>query len=384
MKLFSFFNKKSTTSQSATPVITAPTTPQHTIPIATASDEPPTLQQRLSSAYPSRSGLYPHELLMLSYAPSYTIKENTFQHFWKWEYSVTDPQDVLDSLFIRGFIQQESHAQALSHLTVPQLKALLASVGEKLSGNKTELITRILDNFDGDKLCEAIPVFRFALTAKGEEEIKQNEYVLYLHRSRYMSAWEMNRLLHEDNPSHLQYRDIIWREFNRKLSLHFQNGDYGLYRSVFYQMHSFLCEEGKYKSALIMLLNTVSYDLSGLGNASNLKPNYAMPLAQEILYKHHLVNIYSEDKVEVIPYPGITQSGKKLFEALDMPTDDFIAFVYQECTTIKIHERVFSAEECANIFLASIGLEERRLINSYEVAKQRLCKRFKLKKPPED
>ena len=253
-----------------------------------------------------------------------------------------------------------------------------------MSGKKAELIARILETFDDEKLNAAIPSFHFSLTQTGEKEVNQNEYVLYLHRSRYMSAWEMNRLLHEDNPSHLQYRDIIWREMNRKLLLHFQNADYGLYRSTYFQMHSFLMEEKKHKSALVMLLNSLSYALSGLGNATSLEPNHAVPLVQEILYKSRLVNIYTEDKLEVIPYPATTQSGKKLFEVLGMTADEFIAFVYQECAAIKIHERVFSAEECANIFLVAIGLEERRLTNSYEVAKQRLCKQFKLKKPPED
>ena len=59
----------------------------------------PTLSSRIKSAFPSANGLYPHEIMMLDYASSYKTSGNSFQNFWKWNYSVLDPQGVLDSLF---------------------------------------------------------------------------------------------------------------------------------------------------------------------------------------------------------------------------------------------------------------------------------------------
>lgn len=74
-----------------------------------ASDEfsPPLLPVLLKTATPSKGGLDPHEILMLDYADTYKTSNNTFQRFWYSQYSVTDPQSILDSLSERGFIAKK-------------------------------------------------------------------------------------------------------------------------------------------------------------------------------------------------------------------------------------------------------------------------------------
>ena len=57
-----------------------------------------------------------------------------------------------------------------------------------------------------------------------------------------------------------------------------------------------------------------------------------------------------------------------------MPTADFIQYVYEQFSEIHIHERVFTEDECANIILSEIGLEERKIKNSCKVAEKRVKK----------
>ena len=99
----------------------------------------PSLESRLSKAYPSKHGLYPHEILMLDYAHTYKNTKNQFQNFWKWNYSVDNPQSVLDSLLQRGFIIEGNARSTLTNLKVGDLKDLLTKVGEKTTGKKEEL-----------------------------------------------------------------------------------------------------------------------------------------------------------------------------------------------------------------------------------------------------
>ena len=230
------------------------------------SSNTPTLADRIRNARPSEAGLYPHEILMLSYANTFTTGQNNFQKFWLYDYSVDSPQQLLNSLFSRGFICPSSVNYSLSKLPVADLKSLLTKVNEKASGKKSDLIERILTAYSQQQLEKMFPIRYFQLSPKGETEVSQNEYVLYLHRHHYMTVWDMNYTLKATNTDAKHYRDIIWREFNRQSIDHMKNGDFGLYRNTRLDMHDFVLEEKKYRSALQLLCEVISYDLSGHGN----------------------------------------------------------------------------------------------------------------------
>ncbi len=373
MGLFDFFKK-----QVSTPKVNVVSTNstistgfQKTEFVSESKDnDVPSLQSRLSKATPSKSGLYPHEILMLDYAHTYKNTKNQFQNFWKWNYSVIDPQSVLDSLLQRDFIVESSVKSTLSKLKVGDLKDLLTKVNEKTTGKKDELIERVLTKYSVDDLNAKFPEKYFELTQKGSDELSQNSYVPYLHRHSYMSIWEMNYYLNNDNPSNLGYRDILWREFNKQSGEHFQNYDFGLYRNTRLNMYDFLMEESKYKTALHMLVEVASFDLSGLGNGD--KPEINDQSWREIRYQSKLVNLFFDEEQEAIIPPGIINYFKKLYELLEMSEIEFKNYIYEEFSKIKIHERVFLPDECANIVLSSLGLEERKIKNSKKVAEERL------------
>lgn len=330
----------------------------------------PSLEERIKNAVPSKNGLYPHEIIMLDYAHTYNNFNNSFQNFWKWNYSVLEPQELLNSLFNRGFIETGGIKSVLCKLKVNELKELLANKNQKTTGKKDELIERIIANYNEDELNKNFPDRYFELTEKGETELKENDYVSYLHRHNYMTVWEMNQLLYNDNPSHLKYRDILWREFNKRSGEHFQNHDFGLYRNTRLNMHDFLMEEEKYKTAFALLAEVASFDLSGLGNGDKLVPRDE--ISRKIIFESKMVNLFTNDKEEVTLPPGILRYFEKLYDVLEMSDEEFIEYTYKEFSQIKIHERTFNSDECANILLSEIGKEERKIKNSYAVAEQRV------------
>lgn len=64
----------------------------------------PSLQKLVAQATPSETGLYPHELRMLSCAPDCSVNKQTFSKSWLYEDDVTNPRAILDSLYERGYI----------------------------------------------------------------------------------------------------------------------------------------------------------------------------------------------------------------------------------------------------------------------------------------
>ncbi len=376
MGLFDFLKKKQ-------PIETGKVVPvkkveQSPKPITqTDSEGIPTLDSRIKNAFPSQNGLYPHEILMLDYATSYKTSGNSFQNFWKWEYSVLEPQCVLDSLYERGFICRGDASSALKRLLVADLKPMLAQKGAKATGKKDELIMRILETYTSEELDVTVSDRYYALTEMGERELSENEYVPYLHRHHYMSAWEMNIMLHTDNPSHLRYRDIIWREFNKQSGEHFQNFDFGLYRNTRLNMHDFLVEEKKYKTAFHLLCEVISFDLSGLGNGDKPIPNNEV--FRQVKYESRMVNLFTtEDKKEITVPPGIIRYFEKLYTEIGMTVEEFIQYTYEQFADIHIHDRVFTETECANIILSEVGLESRKIKNSHKIAEQRVKKKLGL------
>lgn len=372
MGLFDFLKSKSSTEAAKDSMSsTAQNHSKTQARVASQTEEVPSLESRLQNSTPSKRGLYPHEIMMLDYANTLKTGKNTFQAFWKFKYSVLKPQNVLDSLLHRGFIKVGSVSGCLERLKISELKDMLIKCNQKTTGKKSELIDRVLDCYSNESLEKMFKEKFYELTDMGKAELSENEYVPYLHRHDYMSVWDMNYYLYNDNPSHLSYRDIIWREFNKQSMKHFENWDFGLYRCIRLNMHSFLMEESKYESAMHHLLEVVAFDLSGLGNGEkDLRKN---PFLKDKLVEFKMVNFLFEDNEVILP-PGIVNYMKKLYDVLGMTDDEFRRYVYEDLATIKIHEQVFSNDECANILLSLLGIEERKINNSKKVAEMRLHK----------
>ena len=101
---------------------------EHTLSLEFHIDRQPPdiipLNVLLKKAVPTKRGLYPHEILMLDYAHTYStdLKHQHFQEFWYYDYSVKHPAKVLKSLEERGFIKPGDLQSAIQRLTVPVIK----------------------------------------------------------------------------------------------------------------------------------------------------------------------------------------------------------------------------------------------------------------------
>ncbi|SDB55061.1 hypothetical protein SAMN02910317_02857 [Ruminococcaceae bacterium FB2012] len=117
------------------------------------------LAERKKSSYPSKNGLYVPEILLLSYCGKYPNPKSGYQAFWWFKYGIRNVGAVLDSLMERGFIE--------------------------------------LDQTTG----------KYKLTELGKQEIRDNEYVEFMHKNSKFAdftAWEMNQeLANKDNSNYL-------------------------------------------------------------------------------------------------------------------------------------------------------------------------------------
>lgn len=340
-------------------------------------DGPPSLSSLLKTAVPSKQGLYPHEILMLEYAPHFKTTNNNFQQFWYYQYSVTKPQSVLDSLYERGFIDVGDLKSALEKLKLPEIKEELKSLNLKVTGKKVELIDRLMENGDLNSLDKKYSERYFVITQKGEQELKENQYVSYLHRNHHMTIWEMNQRIAK---THLPYRDILWGYFNEQTCTHFKNFDFGLYRNTRLNMYQFLMEERKPKAAFRMLCEVLSYDLSGLGNSekSMFEWEQAEPKLFVEIYESRIKYFFPyEDSSLTIP-PAVSAWFEEMQDILGLNEKEYRDAILEALRKVYPPRRIFTDEECVDIIMANIHNDTTTLSDVYERAEKREKAKLKM------
>lgn len=330
------------------------------------------LNKLLRDATPSAQGLYPHEILMLTYAFTYKTANNNFKQYWKYKYFVDEPQKILDSLYERGFIEKGPIRLTIQKLTVNELKNELRSINAKVTGKKAELIDRLLENADAEQLNRKFPDRYYVLTEKGEREIAENKYIEYAHHKDYITIWELNYLLNNNNPRNLGYRDIIWGYLNQNALNQLKTKDYGEYYSTKLAMYRFLLEEDKYDTAFFTLCEIIAYNLSTLHtNQPNiLDDKFSLELALEYDFP------YDKHSSLVIP-PGNVSSLANLIDKLNLSKQELEELLYKNFKLINLPKRIFTIEECVEIVICELEENTDKLNEIYNRAEKMLRQRLR-------
>lgn len=196
--------------------------------------------EQIQNYQKDEAGLYPYEILMLSYLEKYAEGKDPAR-FWKKDYGVDDVPTLIKSLEQRGFAK-------------------------------------------GGKLTES-----------GKAEIAKNEYVLYVHRhkSSEISMSRMSILVNQQ--PNMRYRDLIWGEYNRLTIEHMKNRQFGWYRNTKFAMYQFLLEERRYVDAFPLLAEVFFYDLNG-----SESPYIAPALIEEVRSIEQKINYIANDMEKIL------------------------------------------------------------------------------------
>lgn len=186
-------------------------------------------EERKKTSFPSRTGLYPAEVLLLEYCSygTYPGPKNGYPGFWWFEYGIRDVGAALKSLEDRGYIVFATAKESLSNFTIPQLKELLSSKDLPLTGIKADLIARVAGAFSEEELLATGVLIKYMLTELGQRELSENEYVPYMHKvhnkttedvrfGMAFNVWSINKLLGTGDKS--SWRAVV-AEQEKKMEL---------------------------------------------------------------------------------------------------------------------------------------------------------------------
>lgn len=169
------------------------------------------VDKRIKGIKPNKYGLYPHEVLVLSYAPRYELNNNSFQSSWWYKYGIKDVNKILIMLRNKGFIKVCSLKTAIANETTSVLKHFLRDNNLKLSGKKDELVERLIDEVSYDKLSSTFTKYTYELTSTGLEVLNDEDYIPYIHRHDIegLDIWSLGEMVKIKKPV-FSFKDVIW------------------------------------------------------------------------------------------------------------------------------------------------------------------------------
>lgn len=325
------------------------------------------IEKGISGKMPTCDSLYPHEILVLSYASYYCTSGNKFPKFWSYEYGIKDVQSILSKLEKDGFIEIDSSANRLTKKKISELKPVLQSHGLKASGKKSEMIERILENISEEELDILFPDKPYKYTQKGEALLKKFEWIPYIHNHRINGLDIRNFTEKMQTPPYRNYRDKIWQYFNEECIKNIETRDFGCYRCVKLEMADFLVEEHNEKGAFKLLCEVISYDLSGLCNGFNME----------------YLSIYSEnffpyEKSIVTMAPAITKRIKNMSDDFGWSEKELISNLLKEISAIKLPFTIFIPEEKVEIVIAEINDDKSTLESIYNTGAKRFKRQYRI------
>ncbi|MCI8620339.1 MAG: hypothetical protein HFJ50_00365 [Clostridia bacterium] len=179
-----------------------------------------TLEDRKKTTFPSKNGLYIGEIMLLEYCNSGTYPKpaNGYPGFWWFKYGIRDIGHALETLEKRGFIRWGLKTELLNSLKVEELKKIAAIFKIKITQSKQKLVADITNNVKESELPEEYFSKKYVLTELGKKELKENEYVVYMHKHKLktnnnvpqdisFTVWDVNRLLADNDKTN--WRTIV-------------------------------------------------------------------------------------------------------------------------------------------------------------------------------
>ncbi len=279
---------------------------------------------------PDVNGLYPSELVMLSYAEKYKTNETNFPAYLMNTYEIVNPAKMLKSLQSKGFIRVGDAKDALDGFKLPELKEIASSLGIAVKGKKADIVAK-LSEADEESLSQFVKERTWKLTERGRAALDANPYIQYfLENHPYnitevgVDIWSVNKEFVKDPKR--PYRDIIYRELNdqmNKASIAIQKdpelGSYNThqYCECYRLMGLFVEEEGNSYSNAADLYFQYLFKRINIHAGLQLLRSYAL-FKGDKKYQNETIKRYYDD-IQLYPFHKIELL--RLFDELEIEGD---------------------------------------------------------------
>lgn len=184
-----------------------------------------------------------------------------YPRYFSYRYYVNDPIKYHKQVIADGYLTVADAKASLKRLTVAQLKEILLNNNLLEKGKKDELIERIIENVDTQKL--NLPIL-YVPTVKGYEHLEKYKYCFEIEKYD-ISINDFEHAKEQGHPA-AKTNDIIWKILYTRHNKNYLSGDFGIARNDLYYCAEFLKSEQRFTDALYYYILVLYYDLSGCSN----------------------------------------------------------------------------------------------------------------------
>lgn len=208
--------------------------------------------------------LLPIDILMLEYINEGIFKGYKFPQFWRYTYNV-DPKTVLNKLMNLGLIYETINIETnLNSVTIPVLKDFLREKELKVSGNKPDLIERIINKVAKEEIEKEFNDISYKLSDEALRIIEENSHIIYAHDSN-INNYSINLAneLHKKFPD-LSPFELAWNYVTSAYEIALKKSEWGLVSTILGEMASLMKSEGEIKEAFKYNILLQYLEFSGL------------------------------------------------------------------------------------------------------------------------
>lgn len=212
------------------------------------------------------------EILVLHYSEGLNVQKGLQQSFWRDQYAVS-PTKILSDLRKKGYIMvSEDLEKVLVTYTGKELKTAAEKYGVPKSGTKAEVSSRIVSQVPKEEIIKDFPTQIYELTELGRETLKENDYVVYVHKnSNYdsINLYDAEKVKKQNGD--FNGVQIISNLYDKAVKKSIKENNY--HGAAFNDLShgNFLSREGMNEFALKYILRAIYVRMSGLNRVIHLE-----------------------------------------------------------------------------------------------------------------
>ena len=143
------------------------------------AEETEELKEWKKTVHPSKRGLYPHEIVLLSRAKGipYPVNSDKTLGTWFYDYGIKNIRPLVERLGNNGFLHIGDLKCTLECAKYAKVRSFASRNGLGGNGKKEDIVSRILANVPYQDIQDAFPEKFYDLTELGVLEVNENSYI---------------------------------------------------------------------------------------------------------------------------------------------------------------------------------------------------------------
>lgn len=186
----------------------------------------------------------------------------SYPKYFRNKYFIEKGHTIHNGLLDNGYLRESTQEEKISFLAIDKLKKILGESNLSKTGNKKELVNRVLNEDVDLKFLDEI--ISHTVTPKGKKMLDEYMFILELEKHEYSNFISPAMFLKERNKKKYpaSFKDVVWACYQELVIISYREKAWFYLEKIAFSSYLFLKEE-KHVEAITFLLEAIIIALSG-------------------------------------------------------------------------------------------------------------------------